>query len=61
MGENMQNHEYEEMLILKAKSLKHHEKTYKFLECLEKLLKMNPYNEKALAEIAIYLKEKRYV
>ena len=57
----MQNQEYEEMLILKAKSLKHHEKTYKFLECLEKLLKMNPYNEKALAEIAIYLKEKRYV
>lgn len=47
----------EEMLISKAKSLKKHDKTYKFLECLGDVLKINPNNGQALAEIAIYLNE----
>ena len=47
----------EEMMILKAKSLKELQKTYKFLECIENVLKINPYNCDALAEIAAYLKE----
>ena len=47
----------EEMLILKARSLKELDKTYKFLECIGDVLKINPHNEQALTEIAIYLKE----
>ena len=47
----------EDMLILKAKTMKECNKTYKFLECIEDVLKINPYNQQALKEIAIYLRE----
>ena len=48
---------YEEMLILKAKSHKSHEENYKFLECIEKILKINPENLNALIELAFYIEE----
>lgn len=43
----------EEMLILKAMSLKYLKKSYKLLECLETILKINPYNDYALYELSI--------
>ena len=46
----------EEMMVLKAKSLKYLEKRYKLLECLEEILRTNPNNLQALCEIANYLK-----
>lgn len=49
----------EEMLILKAKSLKDLEKSYKLLECLESILKINPNNNYALYEIAIIKSEEQ--
>lgn len=71
-GENMQNKDNidgtiqicdrypqdEEMLLTKAKRMKDQNKTYKFLQCMEKALKINPNNPKALIEIARYLGEK---
>lgn len=46
----------EEMLIIKAKSLKRLEKPHQSLKCLKKLLKINPYNLDALIEISHFLK-----
>lgn len=45
----------EEMLLVKAKSLKSLKKTYKFLECMDEILKINPYSITALVEMAKYL------
>ena len=58
-GENMQAKDNfdEEMLISKAKTLKNNDKTYKFLECIERVLKSDPYNPQAIIELAKYLKE----
>ena len=42
----------EEMLVFKIKSLKRLNKPYKSLECIENLLKVNPYNQAALFMIA---------
>lgn len=50
----------ENMLILKARTLKRLDKTYKFLECIEKVLKINPHNRQALLEMARYLKEAKH-
>ena len=49
----------EEMLILKAESLKYLKKSYKLLECLESILKINPNNNYALYEIAIIKSEEQ--
>ena len=47
----------EEMLVIKAESLKRLNRTYKFLECIEAILKINPNSIKALIEMARYLGE----
>lgn len=60
-GENMQVKDnintYEEMLIRKAKSHKSLDENYKFLECIERVLKINPKNREALSELASYMGE----
>ena len=42
----------ENMLVFKIKSLKKLNRTYRSLECIENLLKVNPYNQPALFMIA---------
>lgn len=42
----------ENMLLFKIKSLKKLNRSYRSLECIENLLKVNPYNQPALFMIA---------
>lgn len=48
----------EDVLVRRAQTLKRLGKTYKFLECIEDILKINPYNTDALIEIADYMGER---
>ncbi len=45
----------EDVMVIRAQNLKRLGKTYKFLECIEDILKINPYNTQALIEMADYL------